>query len=266
MVKDNNNNIIISIAGSDSIAGAGIQGDIKTALSVGVHCCTVVTAITAQNTNTVSRILNLDFNLIEEQLNIILSDCPNIEYVKIGMIGDSNTADIIYKILMKHNIKAVLDPVIVTSSGDNLIDVDAINSIKFKLMPIAEIVTPNVHEMEYLFGKKISTQEELLDIGKYIRNYYNIKWLLAKGGDLFDPIVEDYLIGDQIYTYKHNRVFTQYGIHGTGCFLSTAIASYLSLTNGNVPLSVDKSINLIYKSIVKSCRYGKGADIINWRI
>ncbi len=216
----------LTIAGSDSSGGAGIQADIKTMMANGVYAMSVITAVTAQNTRQVTSICNLTPSFVGQQLDAVFTDIPP-DAVKIGMVS---SADLIVEIADKlKSYKAeriVLDPVMVATSGSSLMQDEALDALKQYLLPLATLVTPNIHEAETLTGHTIRTAEDMERVARYIYEHYGTAALCKGGHSLNDA-------NDYLYTRERGRWYTSERIHnpnthGTGCTLSSAIAAYLA--------------------------------------
>lgn len=221
--------IVLTIAGSDSGGGAGIQADIKAISATGGYACSAITAITAQNTQQVSAILPIPLEHVEHQLDAVFSDL-DVVAVKVGMLADSDIINVVVKKLQQYQPKfLVVDPVMVTASGDLLLAESAITTLKTKLLPMADLITPNLHEGAALTNCKVAeTPEQMLNMVNPLRQL-GVKAVLLKGGYLgSDKNSDDLLITkDTVKVLQAERVSTN-NTHGTGCSLSSAIASYLA--------------------------------------
>jgi hydroxymethylpyrimidine/phosphomethylpyrimidine kinase len=259
---------VLSIAGSDSGGGAGIQADLKVITALGGFGMTAITAITAQNTMGVTRIQDIDLDVVEAQIDAILTDI-GVDAVKIGMLASPAIVKTVARCLKKYQIKrVVLDPVLQATSGASLGGDDTAHAIVTELFPLAELVTPNLHEASILLGRPIKeiTQfkqaaQELLAMGP--------KAVLIKGGhiegepkDLVDYLIWHDLKDDKpIIVHKefmHPRIPTL-NTHGTGCSLSSAIATYLA-DKHDLSHSVAKAISFVSAAIEAGQRLdiGKG--------
>jgi hydroxymethylpyrimidine/phosphomethylpyrimidine kinase len=220
---------VLSIAGSDSIGGAGIQADIKTCSALGVYTMTAITAITAQNSSGVKCFNSCSPYMLREQLRSILDDVIP-DAVKIGMIPDKISAEIIAEVLEKHHVtNVILDPIIVASSGDSLSDISGLTFLVNKLFPLATLVTPNLPEASTILERNISTIDEMIDAAKEIQTKFKPKAVLIKGGHLTDTDeLTDILLYDNTITKITSQRIDTDNTHGTGCSLSSAIASYLA--------------------------------------
>lgn len=217
---------VLTIAGSDSSGGAGIQADIKTMLANGVYAMSAITALTAQNTLGVRAVMNVTPKFLADQLDAIFEDIEP-DAVKIGMVSSAELIDVIaQKLTFYHAENVVVDPVMVATSGAKLIDDDAILTLKEKLFPIAKIITPNLPELEIICDEKISTQAEIENCAAEVFIHYKCA-VLAKGGhglnDANDLLCDD----DGLKWFTGKKIDTK-NTHGTGCTLSSAIASNLA--------------------------------------
>ncbi|OEF30148.1 bifunctional hydroxymethylpyrimidine kinase/phosphomethylpyrimidine kinase [Vibrio rumoiensis] len=221
---------ILTIAGSDSGGGAGIQADIKAISATGSYACSVITALTAQNTRGVTGIYSISAEFIAQQLDAVFTDI-DIAAVKIGMLNDCNVIKVIAEKLKQYQPKyVVLDPVMVATSGDPLIQTSAIQTLQNELFPLVSVITPNLPEAALLIGGEVPTNEADIDafIMKLLQHQplSNVN-ILLKGGHFSGENSHDWLVTKgAIQTFSHKRIFTQ-NTHGTGCTLSSAIASYL---------------------------------------
>jgi hydroxymethylpyrimidine/phosphomethylpyrimidine kinase len=224
---------VLTIAGSDSGGGAGIQADLKTIAANGGYGMSVITALTAQNTRGVSGIHPVPVDFVGKQLDAVLSDIGT-DVVKIGMLYSAELIALVARKLKEYRIsRIVLDPVMVAQSGDKLLKDDAVAALKTQLIPLAEILTPNIPEASALLGRKISlagqmpaAAEELAELG--------CGNVLVKGGHLEGEDSGDCLFlgdGKRIVRFPGARVETRNN-HGTGCTLSAAIATFMARGDG----------------------------------
>jgi hydroxymethylpyrimidine/phosphomethylpyrimidine kinase len=238
---------LLIIAGSDSSGGAGIQADIKTATALGVYAMTAITAITAQNTTGVKSIVSIPPREIFKQISFSVQDIKPSS-VKIGMLHNVGVIKEVIKAIKKHKLKnIVIDPVMVAKGGQRLISNSSINFLREKLFPYALLVTPNIPEAEALINKKIKTLDDIIKAGKQILKF-GPKFVLIKGGHINKSIIEDVLISKNT--------------HGTGCTLSSAIASFIS-RNYNMNESCRRSIQYVHKAILLNPKFGRGHGPIN---
>ena len=216
----------LSIAGSDCSGGAGIQADIKTMSAHGIYAMSAITALTAQNTTGVTDILEATPDFLSAQLDAVFSDIfPDA--VKIGMVSSAALIDVIAQKLRQYQARhIVVDPVMVSTSGSKLLQDEALEALKTKLLPLAEVVTPNIPEAEILADRKIESPADMEAAAKTISEQYHCAVLCKGGQDLNDA--NDLLWKDGAgHWFKGNRIDNP-NTHGTGCTLSSAIASNLA--------------------------------------
>ena len=216
----------LTIAGSDSSGGAGIQADIKTMMANGVYAMSAITALTAQNTTGVTAILNATPEFLGQELDSVFTDIfPDA--VKIGMVSDRELICIIAEKLKQYQTKnIVVDPVMVATSGARLISEDAIETLKQELFPLAAILTPNIPEAEELTGIKIHSAEDMISAARRISETYHCA-VLCKGGHQLND-ANDLLYANDRYQWFEGKRIDNPNTHGTGCTLSSAIASNLA--------------------------------------
>jgi hydroxymethylpyrimidine/phosphomethylpyrimidine kinase len=218
---------VLTIAGSDSGGGAGIQADLKTVSAIGCYGLSVVTALTAQNTRGVIGIYPVPPSFVAEQAAAVLGDI-GADAVKIGMLYSAELIEVIAKELKRFDVaNIILDPVMVAQSGDKLLQDDAIQALKQHLMPLADVVTPNIPEAEVLLQQRIAGLEDMQTAAKALAGCGS-RSILIKGGHLEDNSCPDflYLAGeDRLVRLEAPRI-TSRNNHGTGCTLSSAIAGY----------------------------------------
>ncbi len=221
--------VVLTIAGSDSGGGAGIQADIKAMSATGSFACSVITAITSQNTQGVSAIFPIPLEHVESQLDAVFTDL-NIVAVKIGMLADANIIKVVANKIKQYQPKhLVIDPVMVATSGDLLLEHSAIDTLKQQLIPLADIITPNLPEGAALTGKPVPTSEDEMSEMITDLRALGAKAVLLKGGHLEkDENSNDLLIMPDSSELIIAKRFPTQNTHGTGCTLSSAIASYLA--------------------------------------
>jgi hydroxymethylpyrimidine/phosphomethylpyrimidine kinase len=220
--------VALTIAGSDSSGGAGIQADLKTFAALGVYGASVITALTAQNTNGVSGIHPVPAAFVTAQLEAVFSDLE-IGAVKIGMVADAAIIDAIAAGLLRFSPRAVvLDPVMVATSGDRLMDEGAVDALKAKLIPLANIITPNLPEAAALLHEEVAANPAAIEAQGARLLALGARAVLIKGGHGAGPESVDTLVtANSIETLSAARVATK-NTHGTGCSLSSAIAAGLA--------------------------------------
>ena len=221
---------VLTIAGSDSGGGAGIQADIKTISAIGCYASSVITAVTAQNTLGVSAVEPMSLDIIEKQIRAVLDDI-GADAVKIGMLATTEIVELVVKLMKEYDPPfIVLDPVLVATSGDVLTEGSATGAIVTQLMPLATVITPNIPEAERMTDLTIESTMDYEPVWTNLREQ-GAKALLIKGGHLANNELTDTLFTakEQLpHIYTHQRIDTD-NTHGTGCTLSSAIASYLAL-------------------------------------
>lgn len=216
----------LTIAGSDSSGGAGIQADIKTMTTNGVFAMSAITALTAQNTVGVQGIFEVSPEFLSMQIDSVFSDIRP-DAVKIGMVSSAQLISVIADKLMQYNAEnIVVDPVMVATSGSKLLNDDAVNIMKDKLLPIATVVTPNIPEAEVLSRREIKSAKDMIDAAAYISETYHCAVLCKGGHNLNDA--NDLLYLDGEYRWFYGKRIDNPNTHGTGCTLSSAIASNLA--------------------------------------
>lgn len=216
----------LTIAGSDSGGGAGIQADIKTMTMNGVFATCAITALTAQNTLGVTGIMDVSAEFLAKELDAVFTDIPP-DAVKIGMVSATSIIETIAEKLIEYKAKnIVLDPVIVATSGAKLISDDAIYALTEKLIPLATLITPNIPEAEVLADMKITSVEDMLSASKIISEKYSCAVLCKGGHSLNDS--NDLLYSAGNYKWFNGKRIDNPNTHGTGCTLSSAIASNLA--------------------------------------
>ncbi len=253
---------ILSIAGSDSGGGAGIQADIKTIMALGGYGMTAITALTAQNGEGVNAIHAPEPSFVVAQLNAILNGFP-VAAAKTGMLFSASIMQALAPELAKASFPIVVDPVCVSQSGHTLLQEDAIDTLKEHIIPLATLLTPNKPEAEFLTGKSINTAEDVCAVAEDLLAL-GAKAVLIKGGHFDSSImVTDWLClpGEAPQALQQAHVTTKNN-HGTGCTLSAAIATYLGL---QMPLSiaVKKAQEYVNLALRKSYTPGKGHGPLN---
>lgn len=227
--KNQNYPRVLTIAGSDSGGGAGIQADIKSISANGCFAASAITAITAQNTLGVNAVEGLSIEIIEGQIDAVLSDI-GADSIKIGMLHSAEVVQCVARMLRKYNIKdVVLDPVMVSTSGHRLIEESAIEVLKAELMPMARVITPNIPEAEILLGEAISKQGDLPAAARRLAEQYGVSVLLKAGHLVNDELIDIFYNHEteEVVELSARRIDTR-NTHGTGCTLSSALAAQLA--------------------------------------
>ncbi len=250
----------LTIAGSDSSGGAGIQADMKTMISNGVYAMSAITALTAQNTTGVTSIMEVTPKFLGEQLDSIFTDIYP-DAVKIGMVSSVGLIEEIAKKLRQYQAKnIVVDPVMVATSGSKLISEDAVAALKEKLLPLSCLLTPNIPETEVLSGMDVKTEEDMINAAKYISETYHCA-VLCKGGHKLND-ANDLLYRDGSYQWFHGKRIDNPNTHGTGCTLSSAIASNLA-KGFDLDTSVERAKAYISGALEAMLDLGKGSGPMN---
>lgn len=252
--------IALSIAGSDSSAGAGIQADLKSFSYLGVHGMTAITCVTAQNTQQVKTIYKVPDDVIDQQIETLFDDC-SIDAVKTGMLYDEEIVHVVAQKLKTQHLKPVVDPVMVATSGDALSNHTFLTALKQELLPQAFMVTANFPETCTLANTKITQQKDLEKAAKKIFEL-GPEYVLLKGGHLQGELATDILYdGKQFQTFTLPRI-PQKKAHGSGCTLSALITGLLAL--GEPPIiAVEKAKSIVWSMINEGYSPGKGADVLN---
>lgn len=237
-------NRVLTIAGSDSGGGAGIQADIKAISAMGCYAASAITAITVQNTMGVEAVHAVPLDILEGQIDAVLSDI-GADAIKIGMLHSAEVVNLVADKIEKYGIKnVVLDPVMVSTSGHRLIEESAIEVIKTRLIPLARVITPNIPEAEILAGRTIASEADFPEVAKILSE--TVLYTGSKTGDTTQTTTQvsvllkaGHLTGDDLVDYFYNaedgtttelpskRVYTR-NTHGTGCTLSSAFAAALA--------------------------------------
>ncbi len=249
--------IVMSIAGSDSSAGAGVQADLKTIAAHSCYGASVITSITSQNTQGISDIYDLPIEVIERQFETVVRDL-HVQYAKIGMLNSDEMVMMVDMLLKKSKIPYVLDPVMCAKDSTSLLQNDAVTLLKDTLLKEAYLVTPNIPEAEVLTGLKIETIEEMKEACLKL----DVKNVLLKGGHLEGDELVDVLYCDgRFFEYRHPKIDTK-NTHGTGCTLASAIASNLALGE-DLEQACKKGIDYVQNAIFNNYTIGLGHSPLN---
>ncbi|MEE9214586.1 MAG: bifunctional hydroxymethylpyrimidine kinase/phosphomethylpyrimidine kinase [Thermodesulfobacteriota bacterium] len=259
--------IALTIAGSDSSGGAGIQADLKTFTSYKVFGASVITSITAQNTVSITSIEDISIDSVEEQIDSVLGDI-GADSVKTGMLCSSEVVLLVSRRIKKYKIRnLVVDPVMRSKVGVDLLKPTAVNVLKNDLLPLAMVITPNIDEAEILSGIKIENVEDMKRAALKLKEL-GPRWVVVKGGHLKsnDNSIDIVFDGERYIELKAERIFTE-NTHGTGCTFSAAICAGLAMGNETMD-SIRSAKNYINGAIANSFDIGKGHGPLNhfWKI
>jgi hydroxymethylpyrimidine/phosphomethylpyrimidine kinase len=245
----------LTIAGSDSGGGAGIQADLKTFHARGVHGLSVIAAITSQNTRGVTAVHNVPLKHIRSQLAAVFDDFP-IAAVKTGMLGSAAVTRLVAKEMRSRQPAwLVVDPVMIATSGARLLDADAVQAMVEELIPLADVLTPNLPEAEALLGRKLLTAQDYDEAGEALLDL-GARSVLLKGGHADErEVVDRYYDASGMMELRHPRMPIEG--HGTGCTLASAIAA--ELAKGQLPRSaIRRAVGYVHRALARSYRPGGG--------
>ncbi|MHC4849405.1 MAG: bifunctional hydroxymethylpyrimidine kinase/phosphomethylpyrimidine kinase [Planctomycetota bacterium] len=251
----------LTIAGSDPSGGAGIQGDLKTFTRHGVYGMAAITALTVQNTQGVRGVHDVPPAFVAAQLDAIFDDMP-VHAAKTGMVSATPIIDAIADVLTRRGAPPlVVDPVMVATSGDPLVDDEAVEAMVAKLFPLAALVTPNLPEAERLCGFEITTQAQMERAAQAIVAR-GARAVLVKGGHLAgDEIVDLLYFRGSFHEFRGKRIDTVH-THGTGCALAASIAARLALED-SMPQAVERSREFVRRGLEEAVVLGKGTNPLN---
>src|SRR3989442_406438 len=253
--------VALSIAGSDSGAGAGIQADLKTFAALGVYGVTVITAITAQNTVGVRAVQDVDADVINAQLDAVAEDF-SMAALKPGMLSSAAIIETVAAAIQRHRLgPVVVDPVMIAKSGDRLLREDAVDALRRRLLPLAEVVTPNIPEAEVLAGGPIRTRDDRLAAARAIMEL-GAHAVVIKGGHSQDDPIVDLLVDSQgVHEYRAARILTT-STHGTGCTFSAAITAGLA-AGLDLPHAVAEARDYLSRALASPPGLGHGHGPLN---
>jgi len=219
---------VLTIAGSDSGGGAGIQADIKAMSANGVFAMSAITAVTAQNTEEVTDVFELPLSIIAAQIDAVFDDF-DVAAVKTGMLSSVEIVKVVAKLLKPQNVtNLVVDPVMIAKSGHRLLKPDAVEALMHELIPLALVVTPNIHEAQQLSGIEIKTLNDARTAAKIIHRL-GCRHVLIKGGHLLEDRATDLLYDGRFFELFKSEFIDTPHTHGTGCTFASAIAAHLAL-------------------------------------
>ncbi|HET8944796.1 MAG TPA: bifunctional hydroxymethylpyrimidine kinase/phosphomethylpyrimidine kinase [Dehalococcoidia bacterium] len=256
---------VLTIAGSDSSGGAGIQADLKTFAAHGVYGMSVITALTAQNTQTVTGVFEAPAEFVGQQIDTVVVDIRP-DAVKTGMLSSAPIIAVVAEKIGQHGLRnVVVDPVMVSKSGARLLREDAVEALRSRLLPLADVVTPNIPEAEDLLGRVLRTEDDARQAAEDVLAL-GPRAVVLKGGHREGDVVTDLLFdGEQFHTYSGPRVQTS-STHGTGCTFASAIAAQLALGSA-LPQAVRLARGYVQGALEHARPLGHGHGPVNhfWR-
>jgi len=253
--------VVLTIAGSDSGAGAGIQADLKTFAALGVYGVSVITAITAQNTVGVRAVQEISPDVIAAQLDAVADDF-SIAALKTGMLSSAAIIETVVAGLRRHALRRlVVDPVMIAKSGDRLLREDAVDTLRRRLLPLAAVVTPNIPEAEVLAGIAIRTQADRVAAGRAIMKLGAHAVVIKGGHSDEDPIVDLLVDGEGVHEFRAARIATG-STHGTGCTFSAAIAAALG-RDEDLATAVGEARAYLSRALAQAPGLGHGHGPLN---
>lgn len=257
-------NIVLTIAGSDTSAGAGIQQDLKTITALNAYGATVITTLTSQNTMGVQGVMAIPEDVVKSQMESVLGDLE-VKAIKIGQIPNADVAHAIASSLTAHYhtnkvlLPLVYDPVMISTSGRRLMSPDSIFTIQNELFPICTLITPNIPEAEHLLGRELLCKGDIEEAGEELASLYGTNFLI-KGGHAEGDAMTDHLftVRGEMLKFNSPRVETK-NLHGTGCTLSSAIACHLA-GGKSLAQSVEEAKQFVTEAIIggRDLNIGKG--------
>ena len=252
---------VMTIAGSDSGGGAGIQADLKAFAANGVHGTSAITAITAQNTVAVTDVLALPPSLVANQIDTIIDDI-GADAVKTGMLANGAIIETVAERIRAHGLNpVVIDPVMVTSTGTPLFEDDAVEAIRNLLMPLATLVTPNTREAAVLTGEQIVTLDDMRRAARFLAESTGARAVLVKGGHFDGPATDILFDGSDFAEFTEERIDTTSN-HGTGCTLASSIAANLA-KGADLPSAVANAKTYVTNAMRAATPIGAGHGPLN---
>ncbi|GGO93863.1 bifunctional hydroxymethylpyrimidine kinase/phosphomethylpyrimidine kinase [Wenjunlia tyrosinilytica] len=219
---------VLTVAGSDSGGGAGIQADLKTMLALGVHGMSVIAAVTAQNSVGVQGYWELPAEAVRQQFRSVVDDI-GVDAIKTGMLASAELVETVAGLLADAEVPVVVDPVGVSKHGDPLLAAEAVDTVRTRLLPVATVVTPNLYEVEQLTGVKVTGESTMREAAEAVLAF-GPKWALIKGGHLEGEAADLLFDGRREHWFRAERHDNRH-THGTGCTLASAVASFLAMGN-----------------------------------
>lgn len=250
----------LTIAGSDSSGGAGIQADLKTFAALGVYGASAITAVTAQNTRAVTAIFELPVDVIAAQIDAVANDLT-LAATKTGMLASAEIIELVAAKVRQHDLRPlVVDPVMVAKSGDRLLREDAVDALRRRLLPLAAVLTPNLPEAGVLLGHPVATWDEMRDAAaEFIA--MGAQAVVVKGGHREGPATDVFYDGAEYHEFTASRVDTT-STHGTGCTFASAIATFLA-HGESVPDAVGHAKEYLTEALRRAYPVGHGHGPVN---
>lgn len=254
---------VLTVAGSDSGGGAGIQADLKTMLALGVHGMSVIAAVTAQNSLGVQGYWELPADAVRAQFRSVVDDI-GVQAVKTGMLASPVLVETVAELLADTGAPVVVDPVSVSKHGDPLLADEALDAVRTRLLPTATVVTPNLYEVQQLTGLEVRGQGDMRKAAEALLGH-GPEWVLVKGGHLEGEAADLLFDGTHEHWFRSERYDNRH-THGTGCTLASAIASYLALGR-DVPHAVGAAKEYVTGAIRAGFPLGSGIGPVDhgWR-
>ncbi|MFF7174489.1 bifunctional hydroxymethylpyrimidine kinase/phosphomethylpyrimidine kinase [Streptomyces pseudovenezuelae] len=255
--------LVLTVAGSDSGGGAGIQADLKTMLALGAHGMSVITAVTAQNSLGLQGAWELPVEAVRAQYRSVVDDI-GVQAVKTGMLASAELVEAVAELIGATDAPAVIDPVGVSKHGDPLLAASALDSVRRRLLPVATVATPNLDEVAQLTGVRVESEEQLREAAAAVLSY-GPRWVLVKGGHLQGDAVDLLTDGSEEHWLRAPRHDNRH-THGTGCTLASAIASQLAKGH-RVPEAVTAAKEYVTGAIAAGFALGGGIGPVDhgWR-
>ena len=252
---------VLTIAGSDSGGGAGIQADLKAMSANGTYAMSVITSITAQNTKEVAAIHDLPESVVEAQIDAIFADF-DVAAVKTGMLSSASLTSLVSRKLRQYHVPyVVVDPIMVSKSGQDLLQADAIDAFKQTLIPLAYVITPNIHEAERLTGQTIRSLADARQAAKALHRF-GCRHVLIKGGHLLERPATDLLYDGRFFRMYTGEWIDTPHTHGTGCTFAAALSAHLALGK-LIPDAVEAAKNYVTSAIRHAPAIGQGRGPTN---
>ncbi|MPZ14749.1 MAG: bifunctional hydroxymethylpyrimidine kinase/phosphomethylpyrimidine kinase [Chloroflexi bacterium] len=254
--------VALAIAGSDSGGGAGVQADLKAFATLGVHGMSAIAALTAQNTQGVFGVVEVDPQFVGQQIDVVVQDL-GVDATKTGMLASAPIIEVVAAKIREHNLRPlVVDPVMVAKGGDPLLHPDAMEVLRETLIPLATVITPNLPEAEAICQRPVNSLEEMHEAARIIHDL-GPQYVVVKGGHLVsEPDAVDVLFDGSTFQQFRRQRFETPHTHGTGCMFASAIAAGLA-ARLSVPAAVDQAKDLVTEAVRYGLALGRGRGPAN---